>query len=141
MVMDYAANDIQSIMHNNATYCDTTNTKIKWYWPIDHAKCLMFQLLTGLSYLHTQFILHRDLKTSNLLLSNNGTLKICDFGMSRPFSYPSRSYTNYVVTLWYRSPELLLAADKYGPPIDVASVGCRETKEININLGYNCTTE
>ena len=84
----------------------------------------MYQLLDGLNYLHSMFILHRDLKTSNSLLSNNGILKICDFEMARPYTLPLEQYTNYVVTLWYRAPELLLATDIYGPPIDVWSIGC-----------------
>ena len=121
MVMDYAANDIQSIMHNNNK---NKNKNEKWYWPLNECKYLMYQLLNGLKYLHSMYILHRDLKTSNLLLSNNGILKICDFGMARPFTDPLGQYTNYVVTLWYRSPELLLATDTYGPPIDVWSIGC-----------------
>eukprot|EP01084_Bolivina_argentea_P285290 489201_1 len=124
MVMDYAANDIQSIMHNNNK---KINGKIsKWYWPLNECKCLMYQLLIGINYLHSQYILHRDLKTSNLLLSNAGILKICDFGMARQFNnnINESSYTNYVVTLWYRAPELLLAYDKYSTPIDIWSIGC-----------------
>merc|ERR1712137_440014 len=100
------------------------STDSKWRWPLGQAKNLMFQLLSGVEYLHSMFILHRDLKTSNLLLSSNGTLKICDFGMARDFTIPLGQYTNYVVTLWYRAPELLLAADHYGPPVDLWSAGC-----------------
>lgn len=126
MVMDYAANDIQSIMHNNKKKNRDKDKKnnSSWFWPLDECKCLMYQLLDGLKYLHSMFIIHRDLKTSNLLLSNNGILKICDFGMARPYTLPLEQYTNYVVTLWYRAPELLLATDTYGPPIDIWSVGC-----------------
>jgi cell division cycle 2-like protein len=65
-------------------------------------KCLMLQLLEGVKYLHDNWVLHRDLKTSNLLLNNKGELKVCDFGMSRQYSSPLKPYTSLVVTLWYR---------------------------------------
>lgn len=66
----------------------------------------------------------RDLKTSNLLLSNHGILKICDFGLARRYGDPIKPYTPTVVTLWYRAPELLLGAETYTPAIDMWSVGC-----------------
>ncbi|KAI0603297.1 kinase-like domain-containing protein [Biscogniauxia sp. FL1348] len=88
-------------------------------------KTLLRQLASGLAYLHDRWILHRDLKTSNLLLSNRGCLKIADFGMARYVGDPPPArLTQLVVTLWYRSPELLLGADAYGPAVDMWSVGC-----------------
>jgi cell division cycle 2-like protein len=65
-------------------------------------------MLTGLEYMHKHWIVHRDLKTSNLLYGNDGVLKICDFGLARKYGNPLMPYTNLVVTLWYRAPELLL---------------------------------
>ena len=70
----------------------------------------MYQLLDGMDYLHENWVLHRDLKTSNILYNNRGELKICDFGMARHFGNPLKPYTNLVVTLHYRAPELLLSA-------------------------------
>lgn len=58
--------------------------------------------------MHDNWILHRDLKTSNLLLSHDGILKVGDFGLAREYGSPLKGYTEIVVTLWYRSPELLL---------------------------------
>lgn len=65
----------------------------------------------------------RDLKTSNILYSNRGELKICDLGLARQYGSPLRPYTQPVVTLWYRAPELLLGLKRYSTPIDMWSVG------------------
>jgi cell division cycle 2-like protein len=87
-------------------------------------KTLLLQLASGVAYLHDHWILHRDLKTSNLLLNNRGRLKIADFGMARYVGDPPPKLTQLVVTLWYRAPELLLGAKTYGAAIDMWSVGC-----------------
>ncbi|KAB5557957.1 kinase-like domain-containing protein [Coniochaeta sp. 2T2.1] len=88
-------------------------------------KTLLLQLASGVSYLHSRWILHRDLKTSNLLLNNRGQLKIADFGMARYVGDPPPAkLTQLVVTLWYRAPELLLGATRYGQAVDMWSVGC-----------------
>jgi cell division cycle 2-like protein len=87
-------------------------------------KTLLRQLTSALSFLHTNSIMHRDLKTSNILLSNRGHLKIADFGMSRYIPPPSAPLTQLVVTLWYRAPELLLGTENYSTEIDIWSLGC-----------------
>jgi serine/threonine protein kinase len=99
----------------------------------DHVQFFLYQLLRGLKFIHSAGVLHRDLKPSNLLLNAACDLKICDFGLARPVGGPPVAggaagapppLTEYVVTRWYRPPELLLSADAYGPPIDVWSAGC-----------------
>ncbi|KAL5557385.1 hypothetical protein UlMin_039621 [Ulmus minor] len=90
----------------------------------DHCKYFLFQLLRGLKYLHSANILHRDLKPGNLLVNANCDLKICDFGLARTGGGNGQFMTEYVVTRWYRAPELLLCCDNYGTSIDVWSVGC-----------------
>ncbi|KAL2680760.1 hypothetical protein Neosp_008363 [[Neocosmospora] mangrovei] len=87
-------------------------------------KRLLLQLTSGIAYLHDNWILHRDLKTSNLLLNNRGQLRIADFGMARYVGDPPPKLTQLVVTLWYRAPELLLGAKSYGAAVDMWSVGC-----------------
>ncbi|KAF3441066.1 hypothetical protein FNV43_RR19352 [Rhamnella rubrinervis] len=92
---------------------------------IPQIKCYMKQLLTGLHYCHINHVLHRDIKGSNLLIDNEGKLKLADFGLARSFSSDhGGNLTNRVITLWYRPPELLLGATMYGPAVDMWSVGC-----------------
>lgn len=83
----------------------------------------VYQLLRGLKYVHSASVLHRDLKPSNLLLNANCDLKIGDFGLARTTS-ETDFMTEYVVTRWYRAPELLLNCSEYTAAIDIWSVGC-----------------
>ena len=92
---------------------------------IDHVRFFVYQLLRGLKYLHSANVLHRDLKPSNLLVNSNCDLKICDFGLARVVEEElSGNLTEYVVTRWYRAPEILLSTTDYTAAIDVWSVGC-----------------
>eukprot|EP00882_Tetradesmus_deserticola_P018983 GHRQ01020422.1.p1 GENE.GHRQ01020422.1~~GHRQ01020422.1.p1 ORF type:complete len:196 (+),score=54.30 GHRQ01020422.1:883-1470(+) len=77
-------------------------------------------------------ILHRDLKPQNLLIDRqHNQLKLADFGLARAFGIPVRAYTHEVVTLWYRSPEILLGAKTYSTPVDIWSIGCIFVEMIN----------
>lgn len=87
-------------------------------------KAYMLMTLQGLEYLHTNWILHRDLKPNNLLVNNHGVLKVGDFGLAKWYGSPTRINTHQVVTRWYRSPELLYGARQYGTCIDMWAVGC-----------------
>jgi cyclin-dependent kinase len=84
----------------------------------------MTQLCQGIRYCHSHRVLHRDLKPQNLLIDKNGNLKLADFGLARAFGVPLRTYTHEVVTLWYRSPEILLGGKQYSTGVDMWSVGC-----------------
>ena len=112
LVFEYGEHDFHGILDSN----------IRLEKP--DIKCIMKQLLEGIAYLHDKGILHRDIKGGNLLLNKHGILKIADFGLARIF-FPGRdvAYTNRVVTLWYRSPELLLGMTNYSSAIDIWSVG------------------
>jgi cyclin-dependent kinase len=84
----------------------------------------MYQLLKGMAYCHDKLVLHRDLKPQNLLINRKGELKIADFGLARSFGAPVRSYSHEVVTLWYRSPDVLLGSRYYSTSVDLWSIGC-----------------
>jgi serine/threonine protein kinase len=87
-------------------------------------KCIMRMILEGLRYLHENWILHRDLKPGNLLLSAGGILKLIDFGLSTDYPPDFGEMISQVVTQWYRAPELCFGARYYGPAVDMWSVGC-----------------
>ncbi len=93
---------------------------------IDHIQYFVYQILRGLKFIHSSSVLHRDLKPSNLLLNSNCDLKICDFGLARGVVEDEQkgSLTEYVVTRWYRAPEIMLVCQEYTKAIDVWSVGC-----------------
>ncbi|CAI4044562.1 cyclin-dependent serine/threonine protein kinase CTK1 SKDI_11G0810 [Saccharomyces kudriavzevii IFO 1802] len=112
MIFEYADNDLSGLL---------LNKEVK----ISHSQCkhLFKQLLLGMEYLHDNKILHRDVKGSNILIDNQGNLKITDFGLARKMN--SRAdYTNRVITLWYRPPELLLGTTNYGAEVDMWGCGC-----------------
>ncbi|KAL3617587.1 hypothetical protein CASFOL_037908 [Castilleja foliolosa] len=88
-------------------------------------KCYMKQLISGLEHCHNNGVLHRDIKCSNLLIGNDGVLRIADFGLASFFDRErKRPMTSRVITLWYRPPELLLGATYYGVGVDLWSAGC-----------------
>lgn len=80
--------------------------------------------MRGLSYCHKRRVLHRDLKPQNLLINDLGELKLADFGLARAKSVPSKTFSNEVVTLWYRPPDVLMGSTEYTTSIDIWGVGC-----------------
>ncbi|KAL3644448.1 hypothetical protein CASFOL_009628 [Castilleja foliolosa] len=130
MVMEYMEHDLKALMET-----------MKQPFSQSEVKCLMLQLLEGVNYLHHNWVLHRDLKTSNLLLNNRGELKICDFGLARQYGSPLKPYTQLVVTLWYRAPELLLGAKQYSTAIDMWSLGCIMAELLSKEPLFNGKTE
>jgi cell division cycle 2-like protein len=113
LVMEYLPHDMKYLMET-----------MKARFSQSEVKCLAVQLLRACAYLHDNWIIHRDLKTSNLLYSNSGVLKVCDFGLARLYGDPIKKMTPGVVTLWYRPPEILLGEEAYDPSVDMWSAGC-----------------
>lgn len=114
MVFEYLSHDLTGLL-NHPTFRLTPG----------HKKHLAKQLFQGLEYLHRRGVLHRDIKAANILISSAGQLKLADFGLAR-FYVKRRQldYTNRVITIWYRSPELLLGETQYGPAVDIWSAAC-----------------
>uniref|UniRef100_A0A0N4ZD12 Protein kinase domain-containing protein n=1 Tax=Parastrongyloides trichosuri TaxID=131310 RepID=A0A0N4ZD12_PARTI len=84
----------------------------------------LFQICQAMCFCHQRRILHRDLKPQNLLVDSDGCIKLADFGLARTVGIPLRAYTHEIVTLWYRSPEIMLGAKKYSTAVDVWSIAC-----------------
>uniref|UniRef100_A0A2H1VUN2 cyclin-dependent kinase n=1 Tax=Spodoptera frugiperda TaxID=7108 RepID=A0A2H1VUN2_SPOFR len=124
VVMEY-------VPHQLRTFLETMRQNHLMFSP-EHIKCLMIQLLTATQHLHDNNIIHRDLKTNNILLAQNGVLKVADFGLAREYECPPQQYTPGVVTRWYRAPELLLLSPQYSTPIDMWSIGCILGELINL---------
>ncbi|THH01677.1 hypothetical protein EW026_g1065 [Hermanssonia centrifuga] len=114
MVFEYMDHDLTGILSQNQfSFTDA------------HLKSLCRQMLAGLAYLHHKGVVHRDIKGSNILINNRGELKLGDFGLARFYQKRRKSdYTNRVITLWYRPPELLFGTTVYGPEVDMWSAGC-----------------
>ncbi|RLN89567.1 hypothetical protein BBJ28_00020668 [Nothophytophthora sp. Chile5] len=91
----------------------------------EHIAFFMYQMLCAMKYVHSANVIHRDLKPSNVLVNANCELKICDFGLARGvFPEEELELTEYVVTRWYRAPEIMLGCMKYTREVDVWSMGC-----------------
>lgn len=113
LAMEYCEQDLASLLDNmQAPFSES------------QVKCIVLQVLKGLRYLHHNFIVHRDLKVSNLLMTDKGCVKIADFGLARWFGLPLKPMTPRVVTLWYRAPELLLQAKTQTTSVDMWAAGC-----------------
>ncbi|XP_037782370.1 cyclin-dependent kinase 10-like [Penaeus monodon] len=113
LVMEYCEQDLASLLDN-----------MQIPFMEAQVKCIMIQVFKGLAYLHCKEIVHRDVKVSNLLLTNQGTIKIADFGLARELGYPMSPMTPQVVTLWYRAPELLFQAKTQTTGVDMWAAGC-----------------
>lgn len=100
-----------------------------------------YQILEGILFCHQRRIIHRDLKPQNLLISKDGVIKLADFGLARAFGIPVRVYTHEVVTLWYRSPEVLLGVQRYATPIDIWSIGCIFAEMVTGNALFHGDSE
>lgn len=113
LVFEYLDRDLKQ-------YMDSFGGILSMY----NVKLFLFQLLRGIAYCHQRRVLHRDLKPQNLLINGKGELKLADFGLARAKSVPTKTYSNEVVTLWYRPPDVLLGSTEYNASIDMWGIGC-----------------
>uniref|UniRef100_A0A0G4GMA2 Cyclin-dependent kinase 2 homolog n=1 Tax=Chromera velia CCMP2878 TaxID=1169474 RepID=A0A0G4GMA2_9ALVE len=121
MVMEYLEHELKDLLGLMKDF----PLQFKDFRPAE-IKSLLFQLISAVEFMHSHWVVHRDLKTTNLLYSNNGILKVCDFGLARQYGDPVRNMTATVVTMWYRAPEVLagIRSVPYTQAIDMWSVGC-----------------
>lgn len=113
VIMEYVDYELKSLLENK-----------KFTLSHGQVKYIMKELLLAVNYMHSHWTLHRDIKTSNILIDREGRLKVGDLGLSRSFADPLKPYTHMVVTMWYRAPELLLGSRVYSTGVDLWSVGC-----------------
>ncbi|KAL1865995.1 hypothetical protein VTK73DRAFT_4937 [Phialemonium thermophilum] len=114
MVFEYLSHDLTGLLNHPTFKLDAAQKK--------HLAKQMFE---ALDYLHKRGVLHRDIKAANILVSSDGILKLADFGLARFYAKRHQlDYTNRVITIWYRSPELLLGETQYGPAVDIWSAAC-----------------
>lgn len=113
LVFEYLDRDLKQYMDQCRNVIQAENIRL-----------FLVQFLRGLSFCHSRRILHRDLKPQNLLINDKGELKLADFGLARAKSVPTKTYSNEVVTLWYRPPDVLLGSTQYDASIDIWGVGC-----------------
>jgi mitogen-activated protein kinase 1/3 len=115
LVLDYMQSDLHRIIQSKNVLSDA------------HVSFIVYQILCGLKHMHTAGIYHRDLKPSNVLIDRDCNVKICDFGLARGVNAEQAEQadlTEYVVTRWYRAPEVVLDVSKYSDKVDMWSVGC-----------------
>ncbi|KAL8811869.1 MAG: hypothetical protein Q9223_001433 [Gallowayella weberi] len=115
LVFEYMDKDLKKFMDSRGTGGQLDYATIKSF---------MYQLFHGIAFCHENRVLHRDLKPQNLLINNKGQLKLADFGLARAFGIPVNTFSNEVVTLWYRAPDVLLGSRTYNTSIDIWSAGC-----------------
>ncbi|XP_038675902.1 mitogen-activated protein kinase 12-like isoform X2 [Scyliorhinus canicula] len=102
-------------------FMDADLNKVMGRLSEDRIQYLLYQILRGIKYIHSTGIIHRDLKPGNLAINKDCGLKIIDFGLAR---HTDSEMTGYVVTRWYRAPEIILNWRHYAQSVDIWSVGC-----------------
>ncbi|XP_074360096.1 cell division control protein 2 homolog B-like isoform X2 [Apium graveolens] len=115
IVFEYIKSDLQKFLKSAPL---TT-------WSPEVVKRFLHNILSGILYLHTNKIVHRDLKTDNMLIDGaDGVVKLADFGLSREIDIHLRSLTKQVGNIDNMAPEVLLGSDSYSTPSDIWAVGC-----------------
>lgn len=125
LVFEFLNGDLKQYLNK---YCGDKLLKM------DKIKNILYQILSGVAYCHSSQILHRDIKPQNILINyKTDHVKITDFGLSRCYILPNRTWTHEIITLWYRPPEILLGCSKYSIYVDIWSIGCVFVEMLNNN--------
>ncbi len=131
LVFEYVETDLKIMLKKN----NNKGLEPKLY------KSFLYQLLKGIQHIHRMKILHRDIKSENLLISKDNKLKITDFGLARGYGLPIKNFRNDVVSLWYRAPDILLGNENYERSVDMWSVGCIFAEMVNGNIIFKGFSE
>ncbi|CAL8081973.1 unnamed protein product [Calicophoron daubneyi] len=145
LLFDFAEHDLWHIIKFHRT-AKANKTTVQVYGNM--VKSLMYQILSGIHYLHDSWVLHRDLKPANILVMGEGPergrVKIGDLGFARLFYQPLKPLADLdpvVVTFWYRAPELLLGARHYTKAIDIWAIGCIFAELLTYEPIFHCRQE
>jgi len=134
LLFDYYEKDLRQHINNFKM--------MKKKFSLIQIKSIMFQLLCGVNACHENWFMHRDVKPANILIEKGSTIKLCDFGLARLFkSSEMVNFTNPVVTLWYRSPNILCGDTAYDNKVDIWSIGCIFAELINMEVLFKDKTE
>ncbi|EGR33044.1 protein kinase domain protein [Ichthyophthirius multifiliis] len=119
LITNYMEIDLYQVIKSNQPLTD------------QHIQYIIYQILKGLKYIHSANIIHRDIKPSNILATQKCDISMCDFGLSRKIEEEEQveqnllgQLTEYVVTRYYRAPEIMLSSHVYSKAIDLWSLGC-----------------
>lgn len=113
IVLEYMERDLEQLIMDK-----------KFVFQAGDVKQIMKMILEAVQHCHNNFVLHRDLKPTNILLASDGSMRLADFGLARIFACRERELSPQSCTLWYRAPELLFGSSSYGPSSDLWSIGC-----------------
>lgn len=113
LVFEYMDTDLENVIKDRSLVLSSADIK-----------AYMLGMLRALQHCHERWVVHRDIKPNNFLISRDGGIKLTDFGLSRIYGSPERKYTNQVFARWYRAPELLFGSTCYGPGVDIWALGC-----------------
>ena len=131
LVFEYVETDLKIMLKKN----NNKGLEPKLY------KSFLYQLLKGIQHIHKMKILHRDIKSENLLISKDNKLKITDFGLARGYGLPIKNFRNDVVSLWYRAPDILLGNENYERSVDMWSIGCIFAEMVNGSILFKGFSE
>jgi len=131
LVFEYVETDLKIMLKKN----NNKGLEPKLY------KSFLYQLLKGIQHIHRMKILHRDIKSENLLISKDNKLKITDFGLARGYGLPIKNFRNDVVSLWYRAPDILLGNENYERSVDMWSIGCIFGEMVNGSILFKGFSE